>query len=106
MCLYDEENDDFYNEIMESIDEEEIEKEDNIDIQQNTVQNMDLLTMLSDEISERIECDRKKFKFKYNNIRYEAVPLKIFKNKCIFNILKPANEKGTKMIAINEIIYE
>lgn len=107
MCLYDEENDDFYNDMIETIDDEELEIEYNTESQKSMRQStLDFITLISEEISNKFECDRKKLKFKYNGVKYEAVPLKIVKNKCVFNILKPTNEQGLKMFNLDNIINE
>lgn len=114
MCLYDEENDNFLDEAIEFSenvrrDEEENETEESIENDNESIENSDLLTILSAEL-EKLECDRKKLKFKYKGSenKYEAVPLKLisWNKKCIFNIIKPAGEQGLKAFYIGNILYE
>lgn len=112
MCLYDEENNNYIDEaieLSESIREDNIDDESDESSEDNERENSDLLTTVSIEL-EKLECDRKKLKFKYKGSanKYEAIPLKLinFGKKCIFNVLKPSAEQGLKVFYMNNILYE
>ena len=99
MCLYDEENDDFeeeYND-MKSIEQfiEEEEKEESLEASD----------IIAAQLQIKYECDRKKLKFKYKDIKFEAIPLSLNgdNKKCIFNVIKPLEQKGVKFIEISKI---
>ena len=112
MCLYDEENDNFLDEAIEfseNIRGSEDEAEESMEEDNESIENSDLLTILSTEL-EKLECDRKKLKFKYKGSenKYEAIPLKLISwgKKCIFNVIKPAAEQGLKAFYVGNILYE
>lgn len=100
MCLYDEENDNFeegeYNDMknMEQFIEEE-EKEE----------SLEACDVIAAQLQIKYECDRKKLKFKYKDQKFEAVPLSLNgdNKKCIFNVIKPLEQKGVKFIEISKI---
>ena len=110
MELYDEENDlnGFMEEIENELDEEyqteEILEVENLEEPDELI-NSKFGSAIKKELEKVYEFERKIFKFKYNDIRYEAVPLKLTadNSKCIFNILKPSEEAGLKSIIIADM---
>ena len=99
--LYDEENIELTLDNDEEMDQtEEIEETESNEIEANR-KFMDLIL----HELKKLEPDRKKFKFVYHGVKYEAIPLALNKDKkkCIFDIKKPTEQTGVKYMVISEM---